>query len=94
MTSSRLPSRRLMAASAALAMLAACNQEPESAPQYEADVTVPSGSELIVTEQDPNAVPVDTPDSPMTPVPDTDAASMGTAAAPTASPQATASPGM
>ncbi|MBT8427224.1 MAG: hypothetical protein KJO02_04260 [Erythrobacter sp.] len=52
---------------AALA-LAACGQEQETT--YEADATDLGGGELIVTEEDPDAVPVDTPDTPMTNVPD------------------------
>ncbi len=52
---------------AALA-LAACGQDQEAT--YEADATDLGGGELIVTEEDPEAVPVDTPDTPMTSVPD------------------------
>ena len=89
----KLPSPRLAGAALALAGLAACSSEPEPAPQYEADVTVPSGAELIVTEQDPNAVNVDTPDSPMTPVPQANETADDTAE-PSPPPQATASPGM
>lgn len=53
---------------AALA-LAACGGQPEET-TYEADAEDVSGGELIVTEQDPDAVPVDTPDTPMTNVPE------------------------
>ena len=35
----------------------------------EADAVDESGGELIVTDEDPDAVPVDTPDTPMTNVP-------------------------
>lgn len=52
---------------AALA-LAACGQEQETT--YEADATDLGGGELIVTEEDPDAVPVDTPDTPMTNAPE------------------------
>lgn len=87
--------RRLRAAAALapLAALVACNAEPEPEPQYEADVEVPSGSELIVTEQDPAAVDVEVPDSPMTPVPEGTASDAETAAEP-APPPASATPGM
>ena len=53
--------------------LAACGGEPEET-TYEADATDVGGGELIVTEEDPAAVPVDTPDTPMTNVPAEDAA--------------------
>lgn len=53
--------------------LAACGGEPEET-TYEADATDVGGGELIVTEEDPAAVPVDTPDTPMTNVPDEEAA--------------------
>lgn len=58
---------------AAMLGLAACSQADEDK-NYEADAVDQSGGELIVTDEDPNAVPVDTPDTPMTPVP-TDEAS-------------------
>lgn len=47
--------------------LSACAKEAEE-PTYEADATDESGGELIVTEEDPNAVPVDVPETEMTPV--------------------------
>ena len=53
---------------AALA-LAACSQTPEET-SYETDTEDLSGGELIVTEQDPEAVPVDLPETEMTSVPD------------------------
>lgn len=50
--------------------LAACgSSEPEPA-NLEPDVEDISGGELIVTEETP-AVPVDLPETPMTPVPET-----------------------
>lgn len=52
---------------AAMLGLAACSQGDEKA--YEADAADQSGGELIVTDEDANAVPVDTPDTAMTPVP-------------------------
>ena len=63
---------RLVAAALPLAAafaLAACGAEPEE-PTYEVDVTDEGGGELIVTQPDPDAVPVDTPDTPMTNVPE------------------------
>lgn len=48
--------------------LAACADETGET-TYEADATDVGGGELIVTEEDPAAVPVDTPDTPMTNVP-------------------------
>ncbi|QZD91388.1 hypothetical protein K3162_07325 [Qipengyuania xiapuensis] len=60
--------RSILPLGAALA-LAACGGEAEE-PTYEADAEDMSGGELIVTEEDPDAVPVDTPDTPMTPVPE------------------------
>lgn len=50
---------------AALA-LAACGAQEEKS--YEVDATDESGGDLIVSEVDPEAVPVDTPDTEMTPV--------------------------
>ena len=38
-------------------------------PTYEAGVTDVGGGELIVSDEDPDAVPVDVPDTPMTNVP-------------------------
>ena len=52
---------------AAMLGLAACSQADEKT--YEADAVDQSGGELIVNDEDPNAVPVDTPDTAMTPVP-------------------------
>ncbi len=61
---------RNLAAGAALPLLAAlalgaCAKEE---PTYEADVTDESGGEMVVSDVDPDAVPVDTPDTEMTPV--------------------------
>jgi len=53
---------------AAAFALSACGGEPEE-PAYEAAVDDASGADLIVTEEDPAAVPVDVPETPMTPVP-------------------------
>ena len=47
--------------------LAACSQGDEKT--YEADATDQSGGELIVVDEDANAVPVETPETAMTPVP-------------------------
>lgn len=58
---------------AAAFALAACGGEPEQT-TYETDATDVGGGELIVSEPDPDAVPVDTPDTPMTNVPDEGAA--------------------
>lgn len=63
----KLTVTRIAPALAALA-LAACG-EPEE-PSYEADATDMSGGELIVSDEDPAAVPVDTPDTEMTMTPD------------------------
>ncbi len=63
---------RLVAATLPLAAafaLAACGAEPEET-AYEVDATDEGGGELIVTQPDPDAVPVDTPDTPMTNVPE------------------------
>lgn len=57
---------------AALALAACGGTEEERT--YEADVTDLSGGDLIVSEEDPNAVPVTTPDVAMTPVPVEEAA--------------------
>lgn len=45
------------------AMLTACGEPEEKS--YEVDATDESGGELIVSEVDPEAVPVDTPDTEM-----------------------------
>ncbi len=64
-----LASKALLPLGAALAFtLAACSAEEE--PTYETDVEDVSGGELIVTEDDPEAVDVDLPDTEMTPVPE------------------------
>ena len=57
---------RLAAPVAAALLLAACAQEAEEK-TYATDVEDVGGGELIVTQEDPDAVPVDTPDTPMTP---------------------------
>lgn len=45
------------------ALLAACAEQEEKT--YEVDATDESGGELIVSDVDPEAVPVDTPDTEM-----------------------------
>ena len=56
---------------AAALALAACAEPEDTA--YEVDATDEGGGELIVAEQQPEAVEVDTPDTPMTNVPEEDA---------------------
>lgn len=73
------PSYLALPLCAALA-LAACGQEQETT--YEADATDLGGGELIVTEEEPDAVPVDIPDTPMTNVPDDTAGDTGEAGDP------------
>lgn len=51
-----------------LVALAACGKA-EDAATYEPDVTDESAGNLIASEVDPSAVPVDLPETPMTPVP-------------------------
>lgn len=58
---------RLTLALVATLAVAACNQAEEKS--YEADVEDVSGGELIVSEQDPDAVDVDLPETTMTNVP-------------------------
>lgn len=55
-----------LAPAAALLMLAACQNEPV---ETVADVEDQSGGEIITTPVDPNEVPVDVPETPMTNVP-------------------------
>ncbi|MEX0341852.1 MAG: hypothetical protein AB3N06_04640 [Erythrobacter sp.] len=52
--------------------LAACGAQEDTT--YAVDATDEGGGELIVAEPAPEAVPVDTPDTPMTNVPDEGAA--------------------
>lgn len=59
--------RILIPAIAALA-LAACGGDTEDR-SYDTDVVDEGGGELIVSEPDPDAVPVDLPETPMTNVP-------------------------
>jgi hypothetical protein len=56
---------------AAALALAACAEAEDTA--YEVDATDEGGGELIVAEQQPDAVEVDMPDTPMTNVPEEDA---------------------
>jgi hypothetical protein len=56
---------------AAALALAACAEAEDTT--YEVDATDEGGGELIVTKQQPDAVEVDTPDTPMTNVPEEDA---------------------
>jgi hypothetical protein len=62
------PARLAVLPLAAAMALSACGAEPEET-TLETDTVDQSGGELIVSEADPEAVPVDTPDTPMTPVP-------------------------
>lgn len=73
--------RTALPLAAALA-LAACGAKEETT--YEADAEDVGGGELIVTEQDPDAVPVDTPDTPMTNAPAEGAAAEDAVPAPEA----------
>ena len=64
-----LPRARLALLPLAAAFaLTACGGEPEET-QLETDIVDEGGGELIVTEEDPNAIPVELPETPMTPVP-------------------------
>ena len=63
-------SLRALLAGAGLLGLAACQQPKE---EYSTDVVDKSGGDLVVEEADPNAVPVDVPDTEMTNVPAEDA---------------------
>ncbi|MBX7494907.1 hypothetical protein K3172_03430 [Qipengyuania sp. 6B39] len=56
---------------AAALSLAACGEPADTT--YEADATDEGGGELIVSDVDPAAAPVDAPDTPMTNVPDAQA---------------------
>ena len=49
--------------------LAGCGGNDENQRTFATDTEDKSGGELIVTEQDPNAIQVNTPDTPMTNVP-------------------------
>jgi uncharacterized protein GlcG (DUF336 family) len=62
---------RITLAMVAALAVAACNQAQEEK-SYEADVVDESGGELIVTQPDPDAVPVDLPETEMTNVPASD----------------------
>ena len=53
---------------AAAFALSACGEAEDTT--YEVDATDEGGGELIVTEEVPGAVEVDTPDTPMTNVPE------------------------
>ena len=64
----RTVARPAIPAMAAL-MLAACGGAEEET-TLETDVEDLSGGDFIVTEEDPDAVPVDLPETPMTPVPE------------------------
>jgi len=57
--------------SASALALAACAEAEDTT--YEVDATAAGGGERIVAEQQPDAVEVDTPDTPMTNVPEEDA---------------------
>ncbi|QKG70664.1 hypothetical protein [Erythrobacter mangrovi] len=62
----KLASGLALSLAASLA-LAACNQADER--EYEVGATDEGGGELIVTEPDPDAVPVELPETEMTNVP-------------------------
>lgn len=67
---SQLQSRRILPLVAVLSIplaLTACGKSSE--PTYEADATDESGGQLIVQDADSAAVPVNLPETPMTPVP-------------------------
>ena len=64
------PPRITLAMVATLAV-AACSQAQEEK-SYETNVVDESGGELIVTQPDPDAVPVDIPETEMTNVPAAD----------------------
>lgn len=64
------PVKALLAA-AGLFGLAACGGEAPT--DYETDVVDESGGELIVEDVDPDAVPVDLPETEMTSVPEDEA---------------------
>ncbi|WP_198045938.1 hypothetical protein [Novosphingobium aquimarinum] len=71
-----------------LVALAACGQS-EDAATYEPDVTDESAGNLIASEVDPSAVPVDLPETPMTPVPTEESAMPdATMTSPVATPEA------
>ena len=77
------PTARIAVPALAALALAACGAQEETT--YEADATDESGGELIVTPEDPEAVPVDIPETEMTPVaPDEGAAEGGMAEEPAA----------
>lgn len=70
MTRAHPAAKALLPLSAAFALsLSACGQAGEEKETYKAGVEDVGGGELIVSEPDPNAVPVDLPETPMTPVP-------------------------
>ena len=75
-TSSRMAAKVLLATSALL-VTAACSKQ---APDYEADVKDESGEQLIVEDANSTDVPVTLPDTEMTNVPPSDAASEAPAA--------------
>ncbi|MBO6527516.1 hypothetical protein [Erythrobacter sp.] len=56
---------------AAALALVACGEAEDTT--YEVGATDEGGGELIVSEEDPNAVEVDLPETPMTNVPEEDA---------------------
>ena len=58
-------------------LLTACAEQEEKT--YEVDATDESGGELIVSDVDPEAVPVDTPDTEMRNVPPSEEAAEGDA---------------
>lgn len=70
MTRARITAKALLPLSTAFVLsLSGCNQGAEEKETHEAGVEDVGGGELIVSEPDPNAPPVDLPETPMTPVP-------------------------
>ncbi len=67
MTKSSAFTPAILFAVASALTLTACGEPEEKS--YEADVTDESGGKLIVSEPDPDAVPVDLPETKMTAVP-------------------------
>lgn len=72
----------------AVLALAACGDPEVTEPTYEADAIDEGGGELIVTDPAETGVPVELPETPMTPVPPEG----GPAAAPSATPSAEPTP--
>ena len=65
------PLKAVLAGSLALGLAACAEEAPK---QYEVDAVDKSGGELIVTEPNPDEVPVTLPETPMKNVPETELA--------------------